>query len=60
MPKKDYSKYFQKPNLKQAARRGKEDVKVIDFEMPENMENIGKGKKFLIDTYGCQMNVHDS
>jgi len=60
MSEKDYSKYFQKPDLKQAAKRGKEDVQVINFEMPDQMENIGKNKKFLIDTFGCQMNVHDS
>jgi tRNA-2-methylthio-N6-dimethylallyladenosine synthase len=60
MADKDYSKYFQKPNLKQAAKRGKDEVEVIDFEMPDSMPVIGKGKKFLIDTYGCQMNVHDS
>ncbi len=60
MAEKDYSKYFRRPNLKQAAKRGKEKVKVIDFEMPDKMENVGKNKKYLIDTYGCQMNVHDS
>lgn len=60
MTEKDYSKYFHKPNLRQAAKRGKEDVKIINFEMPERMNNIGKNKKFFIDTYGCQMNVHDS
>lgn len=60
MAEKDYAKYFQKPNLRQAAKRGKEVVKTINFEMPDRMENIGKNKKFLIDTYGCQMNVHDS
>ncbi len=60
MAEKDYSKYFQKPNLKEAARRGKEKVKVINFEMPDNMHNIGQNKKFLINTFGCQMNVHDS
>ena len=60
MAEKDYSKYFQKPNLRQAAKRGKEDVKTINFKMPDCMDNIGKDKKFLIDTYGCQMNVHDS
>ncbi|ERJ13661.1 tRNA (N6-isopentenyl adenosine(37)-C2)-methylthiotransferase MiaB [Haloplasma contractile] len=60
MAEKDYSKYFKKPNLKEAAKRGKERVKVINFDLPETMEKIGKGKKFLIDTFGCQMNVHDT
>ncbi|MDF2699569.1 MAG: tRNA-2-methylthio-N(6)-dimethylallyladenosine synthase MiaB [Haloplasmataceae bacterium] len=60
MAEKDYSKYFQKPNLKQAGKRGKEEIQVIDFDMPENMPKLGVGKKFLIDTFGCQMNVHDS
>ncbi len=60
MTEKNYAKYFQRPNLKQAGKRGKEDIQVINFEMPEKMENIGSNKKFLIDTFGCQMNVHDS
>ena len=60
MAEKDYAKYFQKPNLRQAAKRGKEDVKIINFEMPLPIGKIGKAKKFLIDTFGCQMNVHDS
>ncbi|ADH99327.1 tRNA (N6-isopentenyl adenosine(37)-C2)-methylthiotransferase MiaB [Salisediminibacterium selenitireducens] len=62
---KDYSQYFQAtyqpPDLKSAKKRGKEDVFVhYDFEIPEDMANIGRGKKFLIRTYGCQMNEHDS
>lgn len=60
MAKKDYSKYFQRPNMKEAARRGKEHIKVINYDTTSESPNIGKGKKFLIDTYGCQMNVHDS
>src|SRR5699024_3504026 len=28
--------------------------------MPEDIANIGDGKKFLIRTYGCQMNEHDT
>lgn len=60
MAEKDFSKYFQKPDLKQARKRGKEEVEVINFEMPENMPVIGTGKKFLIHTFGCQMNVHDT
>lgn len=60
MAKKDYSIYFQKPNLKEARTRTGEEADVIRFEMPESMPVIGKGKKFFIQTYGCQMNVHDS
>ncbi|SES29522.1 tRNA (N6-isopentenyl adenosine(37)-C2)-methylthiotransferase MiaB [Salisediminibacterium halotolerans] len=62
---KDYSQYFQTtytpPDLKQAKKRGKEDVDVhYDFTIPDDMKEIGVGKKFLIRTYGCQMNEHDS
>ncbi|PRO65163.1 tRNA (N6-isopentenyl adenosine(37)-C2)-methylthiotransferase MiaB [Alkalicoccus urumqiensis] len=62
---KDYSQYFQTtyepPSLKQAKKRGKENVEIhYDFDIPENMKEIGYGKKFLIRTYGCQMNEHDS
>ncbi|MEQ6389742.1 tRNA (N6-isopentenyl adenosine(37)-C2)-methylthiotransferase MiaB [Bacillaceae bacterium S4-13-58] len=61
----DYAKYFettyQPPSLKEAKRRGKENVEVYyDFDVPEDIKGIGKGKKFLIRTYGCQMNEHDS
>ncbi|TVP84258.1 MAG: tRNA (N6-isopentenyl adenosine(37)-C2)-methylthiotransferase MiaB [Alkalicoccus sp.] len=62
---KDYSQYFETtyvpPSLKQAKKRGKEDVEIhYDFDVPEDMQGIGRGKKFLIRTYGCQMNEHDS
>ncbi|WP_251516614.1 MULTISPECIES: tRNA (N6-isopentenyl adenosine(37)-C2)-methylthiotransferase MiaB [Staphylococcus] len=62
---KDYSKYFehvyQPPNLKQAKKRGKEEVKYNhDFHIDEKYRNMGKGKTFLIKTYGCQMNAHDT
>ncbi|GBF11334.1 tRNA (N6-isopentenyl adenosine(37)-C2)-methylthiotransferase MiaB [Tepidibacillus sp. HK-1] len=57
----DVSKYFIPPDLKKAKKRGKEDVKVIrDFDIPEDMQKIGKGKYYLVRTYGCQMNAHDS
>lgn len=58
---KDYSQYFTAPDLKQAKKRGKEAVQVLQFEdIPYEMQQVGKGKKYLIQTYGCQMNVHDS
>jgi tRNA-2-methylthio-N6-dimethylallyladenosine synthase len=62
---KDYSQYFQTvyqpPSLKDAKKRGKEDVAVHrDLNIPEEMIGFGKGRKFLIRTYGCQMNEHDT
>ncbi len=62
---KDYSKYFesvyQPPSLKDAKKRGKEEVKIErDFGLPEEFRNFGTGRKFYIRTYGCQMNEHDT
>jgi tRNA-2-methylthio-N6-dimethylallyladenosine synthase len=61
----DFAKYFEKtyqpPSLKEAKRRGKEEVQYHnDFSIPEELRGIGNGKKFLIRTYGCQMNEHDT
>lgn len=58
---KDYSKYFQPPSLKDAKKRGKEDIQVYyDFTISDDMKKLGKGKFYLIRTYGCQMNEHDT
>ncbi|MGF9915347.1 tRNA (N6-isopentenyl adenosine(37)-C2)-methylthiotransferase MiaB [Paenibacillus ehimensis] len=58
---KDYSIYFQPPSLSDAKKRGKEDIEVhYDFDIPEEMRGIGKDKYYLIQTYGCQMNEHDT
>src|SRR3954470_22585601 len=62
---KDYSKYFEKvitaPSLKDAKKRGKEEVKYQnDFAIPEEFRGMGDGRKFYIRTYGCQMNEHDT
>lgn len=50
------------PNLKQAQKRYRDEIKVIDdsFYIPSMMENIGKNKKYCIVTYGCQANERDS
>ncbi|MFC3882312.1 tRNA (N6-isopentenyl adenosine(37)-C2)-methylthiotransferase MiaB [Bacillus songklensis] len=62
---KDYSKYFQTvympPSLKDAKKRGKEEVKYHhDFKIDEQFRGMGDGRKFYIRTYGCQMNEHDT
>ena len=62
---KDYSKYFERvftaPSLKDAKKRGKEEVKYHkDFAIDEEFLGMGQGRKFYIRTYGCQMNEHDT
>ena len=59
--KKDYSQYFRKPSLKEAAERKKEIIINKDgLEIPEGMSNVGKSKYYFIRTYGCQGNEADS
>ena len=50
------------PNLKEAKKRTKKEVKILKdaYIVPDNMKNIGKNKTYHVITYGCQMNVHDS
>ncbi len=49
------------PNMKDAKIRSKKEVKILyDDYNTNNLLDLGKDKKYLILTYGCQMNVHDS
>ena len=57
---KDYSKYFNKPSLKDAKDRRRQAVNIENFQAVKSMVDIGKEKHYHIKTYGCQMNEHDS
>ena len=50
------------PDLAKAKVRTANKVNIIkdDYKIPDSVKEIGKGKKFYLKTYGCQMNVHDS
>ena len=49
------------PNMLDAKKRTKEESKILydDYNVDE-INDLGKDKNYLILTYGCQMNVHDS
>jgi len=49
------------PSQKDEKRRGKEEIKVhYEQAVPEELRTLGIGKHYLIYTYGCQMNEHDT
>ena len=50
------------PSLSDARIRtnSKTKIKRDEYKISDSMKNIGINKKYLIYTYGCQMNVHDS
>ncbi|MBY7735734.1 tRNA (N6-isopentenyl adenosine(37)-C2)-methylthiotransferase MiaB [Paenibacillus polymyxa] len=49
------------PNHRKEKQRGKEDVQVLyDNAVPDELKHIGEGKRYIVYTFGCQMNEHDS
>ena len=48
------------PNLNDARHRSSSLVKRYTYKFPKEYKNIGKGLKYCLKTYGCQMNEHDS
>jgi len=49
------------PDYRAGKSRGKEATQVhYDFAIPEELRAFGRGMKYHIATYGCQMNEHDS
>ncbi len=51
---------YSEPDFKAGKRRKREHIQVYEAEIPEEMLSLGRGKKYMLITYGCQMNVHDS
>lgn len=49
-----------KPNLRDARKRSKEETIVEEYQIPNHMQDLGVGKKFLIQTHGCQANEADT
>ena len=56
--KKLYDKYI-KPNLEKARSRTKKCIDYSYFDINEEDKNLGFGKTYYIETYGCQGNEAD-
>lgn len=49
------------PDYRQEKQRGKEEIQVhYENAVPDELRTLGQGKRYLIYTYGCQMNEHDT
>ena len=48
-----------KPNFLEARKR-KGNVEIENYRFDTELSDLGKGKKYFIKTYGCQMNEHDT
>ncbi len=57
---KDYGRYFKKPSTRDARKRQGTATENIDFKQHTNIRNMGQGKHYLIQTYGCQGNEADT
>ena len=53
--------YMKLPNLLEAKKRSGHEVltKTSDYIISQNLKDLGRGKKYFVRTYGCQMNEHD-
>ncbi len=55
------NKDYQLPSQKDEAKRSRNEVEIEYglFSMNDQLEELGKNKKYYIHTYGCQANVRD-
>ncbi len=49
-----------KPDLGKARKRSRSIVETIEYNKDETIKNLGLGKKYLIQTHGCQANEADT
>ncbi len=48
------------PDYVKARQRSKQVVEKEFYKLDDDLRQIGRGKKYFLKTYGCQMNEHDS
>ena len=51
---------IKKPDLRLARKRSKSKVLINEYKVSKEIKDIGIGKKFLIQTHGCQANEADT
>ena len=51
---------LKKPDLRLARKRSKSEVSINEYNVSKEIKDLGIGKKFLIQTHGCQANEADT
>ena len=51
---------YNRPNLLKARKRTNGETLITDFKVDDKYNNLGKGKKYNVITFGCQGNEADS
>lgn len=51
---------IKKPILTQARKRSKIEPKTLSYELPKELDHLGDGRFYYLQTYGCQANESDS